>query len=147
MIFEHLPDSSRVWIYTSNKPLTDQKELINRELDRFITNWAAHGEQLYGAGAVLNDYFVVLAVDESKVGASGCSIDSSVAFIRSLASKYSVDLFDRMNVLIQLNDHNKLVRFSDLDSYPNCLIFDPMVTELGELRKNWLKPISVTPYA
>lgn len=146
-MFEHLPDSSRVWIYTSNKSLTDHKAVIDVNIKQFISKWAAHGEQLFGDGALIHDYFIVLVVDESQVGASGCSIDSSVAFIRSLGNEFGVDLFDRMNVLIEVEGKNELVRFSDLDKYPNCEIYDPMITNLGDLRKHWLKPIASTPYA
>lgn len=147
MIFEHLPDSSRVWIYTANRSLSEQKGAIDQKLKAFVSQWAAHGSQLFGDAAVLNDYFIVLAVDESRAGASGCSIDSSVGFLRLLAKELEVDLFDRMNMIIQSDGENSLVRFHDLSSLGEVLIFDPLISNLGELRKNWLKPISTTPYA
>lgn len=146
-MFEHLPDSSRVWIYTSNKSMADHKTVIDEEIKQFISKWAAHGEQLFGDGALIQDYFIVLVVDESQVGASGCSIDTSVAFMRSLGNKLEVDLFDRMNVLIEADGKNELVRFSDLNKYPDCKIYDPMIGNLGDLRKHWLKPIASTPYS
>jgi len=37
-------------------------------------------------------------VDESMAGASGCSIDSSVAFVKNMELKYNTNLFDRMLV-------------------------------------------------
>lgn len=147
MIFENLPDSSRVWIYTADRSLTDQKSFIDQKLHDFVSKWAAHGAQLYGDAAVLNDYFIVLAVDESRVGASGCSIDSSVGFLRLLCEELSVDLFDRMNIVVKSENENKLVRFHDLGSLGDVMIYDPMITKLGELRSNWLKPVSATPYA
>lgn len=146
MYFENLPGTSRIWIYTSNKSLADLKNSIEPELKEFVSKWAAHGNQLFGDGAIINNYFIVLAVDESRVGASGCSIDSSVGFIRSLGAKYDIDFFDRMNILIQNEGEDQMVRFTDLKDSPGCMIYDPMIGTLGELRSSWLKPIESTPY-
>lgn len=145
-MFEHLPDSSRVWIYTADRSLSEYKTEIDQKLKSFVSQWAAHGSQLFGDAELLNDYFVVLAVDESRVGASGCSIDSSVGFIRLLAKEYETDLFNRMNVVIRIAGENKLVRFHDLANFADASVFDPMITNLADLRKNWLRPISATPY-
>lgn len=137
-IFEQLPDSSRVWVYQSQTPISDEKQvLIQEKLNDFVNQWAAHGAQLFGASAILEDYFIVLAVDETKTTASGCSIDSSVHFIKELAKEFDLNLFDRLNVLIEENNQKKIVHFSDLKQHPTAVFFNPMVQNLGEFRKNW----------
>lgn len=137
-IFENLPDSSRVWIYQNQEPISEEKQVaVQAKLDDFVSQWAAHGAQLYGASAILEDYFIVLAVDETKTSASGCSIDSSVHFIKELAKEFNLNLFDRLNVLIEENEEKKIVHFSDLKQHSDAVFFNPTVQNLGEFRKNW----------
>ena len=44
--------------------------------------------------------FLILAVDESQASASGCSIDSSVKFVKAMESELGTDFFNRMNLVI-----------------------------------------------
>lgn len=119
---------------------------LNEEISHFVNQWAAHGSGLFGHGIIINQYFLVLAVDESRVGASGCSIDSSVKFIKALGEKYGINFFDRLNMVIHDQGEDKLVHFSELKEYPNAELYDPMITDLGTLRSNWLKPVIKTSY-
>jgi len=73
----------------------------------FAAEWKSHGSPLKAAADVLYNRFLVMMVDEDAGSASGCSIDSSVAQIRSIEQKLNVDLFDRMN-LAYLNSDNEL---------------------------------------
>lgn len=148
MIFENYPDNSRVWIYTSNKELTPQEEeLINKRLTAFIPSWASHGNDLFGGGIVLNHRFLVLCVDNSKVYASGCSIDTSVRFIKELGQELNIDFFDRMNLIVHKNDETKSVRLHEMDDYLEWNIYNPMITTLGELRNSWLIPVKSSAFA
>lgn len=141
-IFETLPDSSRIWIYQNQEPIsTEDQVLIQEKLTDFVSGWAAHKVQLYGAAAILEDYFIVLAVDETKTAASGCSIDSSVHFIKELAKEFNLRLFDRLNVLIELDGKKKIVHFSEVNQYKGAIFFDPMVNDLGAFRREWKKEI------
>ncbi len=91
--FEKLPGHSRLWIYQANRPLTaDEKEYLTQGLKDLCDQWSAHGVPLRTSFALPFDRFVVLAVDE---GASGCSIDSSVRFLKGLQEKLGIDFFDR----------------------------------------------------
>ena len=132
---EHLSDASRVWIYTSPRELSNSElDFVLRELDIFTANWAAHGSQLRAKGTVLENRFIVLAADESKTGASGCSIDTSVQFMKALGSELGLDLFNRMYFY---SESMERIHFSDLESYQGK-IFNSLVTCLGDLRTNWL---------
>lgn len=92
-----LSPESRLWLYVSSRLLSTEETLqINSEIEIFCRQWAAHGVNLEAAGSVLHDRFIVLMVDETHAGASGCSIDSSVHFIRDLERKYGINLFNRM---------------------------------------------------
>lgn len=147
MIFPQLSDNSRVWIYSSDRQFTSEEvDKLKSLINTFVSGWAAHGDQLYGNGDVLYNRFIVLAVDESKVPASGCSIDTSVHFIKDLESRFAVKLFDRMNIWIKENDEFKKIHFSDISHHADSLMFDPMVQTLGELREKWLTPVRETNY-
>ena len=97
--FKDLPDSSRIWIYQSNRSFSEVELLdIRAALDQFLSEWTAHGSDLNAGYEIPYNRFIVIALDQSIAGATGCSIDASVRFIQSLEQKYNVDLLDKMNV-------------------------------------------------
>ncbi len=147
MYFPDLPDTSRVWIYTADRTIDQQEqELIQAKLDAFIPEWTAHGAKISGDAGVIENYFVVLVVDESKAGASGCSIDTSTRFIKDLGSQLNVDFFDRLYMIVKENGENKRMHISELSNHPDAEVFNPMVSTLGELRNNWLVEVKSSPF-
>jgi len=142
-LFKNLPDSSRVWIYQNQSKISaeDQKK-IQEKLSTFVSTWAAHEVPLYGESAILEDYFIVLAVDETKTIASGCSIDTSVHFIKELETEFQLSLFDRLNILIEEVGERKIIPYSELSKHRNATFFDPSITKLGEFRQNWKRIIT-----
>jgi len=95
--FETFPATSRVWIYQSKTELSEVDiAKIRQHITAFTQQWVSHNRALQATGDVLHGHFIVLMVDESQAGASGCSIDSSVHFIKEIEQAYKVDLFDRM---------------------------------------------------
>ncbi len=148
MTLNNLSPSSKIWIYKSNRELTaSEQELIRKELDIFIPQWAAHGSSLFGGAEVLENWFVVLAVDESQTMASGCSIDTSVQFMKALGKELNVDFFDRMQVLMDLNGEKKQVHFSEIGENPDAKIYNPLVSSLGEFHSSWLIPVNESQFA
>ena len=51
------------------------------------------------AGDVLYDRVLVVGLDEQRAGATGCSIDSLVGFVRAHGTARGVNWFDRHQVL------------------------------------------------
>ena len=93
------PDESRVWIYQADRPFEEDDIIhINEDIDLFCQAWTSHNKELRALGGVMHDLFVVLVVDETKASTSGCSIDKSVAFVKSLEQKYHRKLLERNNV-------------------------------------------------
>jgi hypothetical protein len=91
--------NSRVWVYQSDKKLTDEVVAqIQQRLDAFTTQWTAHNNQLKAKGAIRYNRFLILVVDETQAGASGCSIDKSVHFMQGLEKEFGISLFDRFNL-------------------------------------------------
>ena len=148
MELSSLSPRAKVWVYKSNRELTEPEQaFIREELNRFIPQWASHGNQLFGGADVVENWFVVLAVDESKSMASGCSIDTSVQFIKALGKELSVDFFDRMHLLIKKDTLKNQVHFSELGSYLDWKLYNPLVSTLGEFTTNWLIPVEESQFA
>ncbi len=94
--FDQLPDSSRLWVYQSNRAFTPaEEEMISATLKNFCNGWEAHGNPLAASFKIEYHQFIVLAVDENVNEASGCSIDSSVRVLKEIQSQNTLDLLNR----------------------------------------------------
>lgn len=143
--------ASRIWIYTASRAFSeDETAEINGLLDQFTKNWTAHSKELLADGFVVHNRMVVLAVDESQAGASGCSIDSSVHFLKKLGDTYQTDLFVRNLVALKMDE---LWEWHDFKSIPELLkagkisaetaVLDTTVTDLKGFQ-TWEKPLKNT---
>lgn len=140
---------SKVWIYASTKELNQhQKEIIQHSLNEFTKTWTAHDVSLRASGWIEYDRFIVLCVDESKTGASGCSIDKSVHFIQELENEHGLSLFDRLNVYYFENGRIEKIHFTDLQNpdqnviKPETLIIDTSVSLFGVYKNDFVKKAS-----
>lgn len=151
MLFPELPDSSKVWLYQSNRQVSNEEvQSISLELQRFISQWNSHGEKLNAAAKFLNPFFIAFVVDESQLLASGCSIDKSVKFIQDIQVEYNIDFFNRMLLTIVSENGIKQYEIADLKKNKNLkdiVFFDPLIQNLGELRTNWIKKIIDSNYS
>jgi hypothetical protein len=138
-LFPDLTDDSRVWLYLANRKLdATELQFAEEQLNVFLTSWKAHGKQLNCNGSILFSQYLILAVNEEVESASGCSIDSSVHFVKSLGNELEVDFFNRLNVLKFIGDtdtetSNYFTAMNGVEPYLN-----PLIQNLGELRNNWL---------
>jgi hypothetical protein len=148
-MLNNFPPSAKVWVYQSSRALSDEEVItVQAALNSFAQQWTSHNLQLRAAGEVLYKRFILLAVDESQAGASGCSIDKSVAFIKTLQAALGTDLFDRMRFAYLNGDQVCSVsrdEFANL--YANgtinssTLVFDPLVDTVGKLQEAFIKPL------
>ncbi len=146
--FKELPDSSRVWIYQSNRSFTDQElQEITSKLEGFIAQWTAHGADLKASFEIKYKRFITLALDQQLNVATGCSIDASVKFIQQLEQDYNVDLLDKMNVSYKqgefvayktLTDFRKMAK--DKAVSKNTIVFNNLVNNKGEYLTDWEVP-------
>ena len=150
MTYKDLPGSSKVWIYQSDREFSNEEcDAIREQLNDFVKSWAAHGSKLMGAGELFYNRFLVLFIDEQQVIASGCSVDSSVNFVKSLEAKYSTDFFNRLNIayrndnseikLSPMGEFENLVKEGKLNE--NSIVFNNLVTSLDEFQSEWEVPI------
>lgn len=148
--FENLPEDSKIWIYQSNRKFSDDELTeIENDLKAFIENWSAHGTGLEASYLLKYNRFIILAVNQEVQQATGCSIDSSVAFIQNLEQKYQVDLLDKMNVTFKNGDyitHKSLIDFKRMAKEKavtvNTIVFNNLVNSIEEFNENWEVPAS-----
>jgi Ser/Thr protein kinase RdoA (MazF antagonist) len=143
--FEDLPEESKIWIYQSNRKFSDAEfSEIETLLQAFLADWAAHGTSLESSYQLKYNRFIIIAVNQDVQMATGCSIDSSVAFIQSLEQKYSVDLLDKMNVTFKLGEHiahKPLIDFKkmvkDKAVTENTIVFNNLINNVQEFNESW----------
>lgn len=137
-----MPDSARIWMYAANRELKqDEVAWIRQNIQQFILGWNNHGKELTADGEVFENRFIVLSVNEAMVNASGCSIDSSVRFVKEIGKELNVDFFDRLNLWVKNNNSIERIHVSDLAKYPDGQLFDPMIGSLGDFHSSWLVPV------
>ncbi len=91
--FDQLPDSARVWIFASGRPLGgDDAAVLLRDVDRFLDQWAAHGAPLRSAREWRDDRFLVIGVDPTHEQVSGCSIDGLFRGLQTLERALATEL-------------------------------------------------------
>lgn len=143
--FETLPETSRIWIYQSNRSFSQEElEEVQESLNSFIEEWTAHGSDLKAGYEIRYKRFIILALDQSQTSASGCSIDASVHFIQQLEKKYDVELLDKMNVSYKQGDfvaYKSLTDFKKMAKQKavskNTIVFNNLVANKGEYMEHW----------
>lgn len=152
--FPGLSTHSRVWVYQSSRAFNAQEvKEITALIEQFVSQWNSHKIEVVGGGALLHNLFVVLAADEEQVGVSGCSIDSTVRFVREIGAKYGVDFFDRWNIAYEQNDEVKGCTFAEFESLLSAgvvtqrtTVFNPLVKTIYELQNRFRVPFEQSPF-
>lgn len=143
--FNELPGSTRVWIYQSNRELLPSEvEVLRNKTEQFVKEWTAHKNQLKASFEVLYNRFLILAVDEKEMEASGCSIDGSVRFVKEMEKFLNVNFFDRMNFAYKKDDKvlssdrlefERLVSMGEITD--DTIVFNNMVSTISDMQQNW----------
>ena len=140
---ENLPDNARTWVFGSDRTLdASASDLLLREVDRFLSQWHAHGAPLTVGRDWKYGRFLTVAVDQSTAGASGCSIDGLFRALKALEPKLGASLVTSGVVFYRGQkgavECTERERFTALGAEgkvkPETRVFDPTVTTLGEWR-------------
>lgn len=146
--FDTLPDDARLWCFgASRAPDAPTTELLFDSMRAFVAEWTAHRRDLHAGFDWLHGRFLLIGVDESRAGASGCSIDALTGHLRRLGAKLDLDLLDSMPVWFRdtAGDIRMVSRaqFSDLaaqgDVSADTPVFDLTLTRLGDARAGGLE--------
>ena len=147
--FKDMPAEARLWVYQADRPLSSsEQDFIRAQSVTFIHQWTAHGANLKASFAISFDQFLVITVDENFNQASGCSIDSSVQFVRFLEQELKVSFLDRTRVAFldeelepngittrSLREIKEKVHSGEIGE--KAIVFNNMVTSKREFDTNW----------
>lgn len=143
--FDSLEDTSKIWIYQSNREFSEKEVAeIRHNLENFIGAWKRHGEDLKASYQIKYNQFIVIAVDENFNEVSGCSIDASVNLIKQFEKKFAIDLTNKLNISFKDNHNINVVSMSDFQNYAkqqkitsNTVVFNNMITNKADFEQNW----------
>ena len=142
--FNTTADQSRIWIYAAEQKLTNEQENhILKDISDHLNNWEAHKVPLTAGVTILENRFIVVALDENENGASGCSIDTLQKLIQNLEKELSISLLNRLNIFCKIEDKILCIPSFKLESIAkaNTLFYDLTIQKKSELH-SYLKPIS-----
>lgn len=137
-----------MWIYQSDKKLADEVvQQVQQRLNAFTAEWTAHNNQLKAKAEIRYNRFLILIVDETQAGASGCSIDKSVHFMQRLEQEFGLNLFDRFNLAyregnevlsLPRRDFEEMLKQGKLNK--ESIVYNNLVQNLTELQTKWEVP-------
>jgi hypothetical protein len=139
-----LSDDSRIWIFGIS-PLLDaaRRDELLAAADRFLDQWSAHNTPITSARDVIDDSFLVVAVDRQSE-TSGCSIDRMFGLLRELESRLGIAILDPSRVFVRHGDgHVDAITRAEFRARADkhTHVFDTLVERLGEVRRGtWEKP-------
>jgi hypothetical protein len=142
--FHTLPEQARIWVYASEKALTQsQQDYILNVISEELKGWNAHKQPLTAGVSILENHFIVVALDENKNGASGCSIDTLQKTIQELEKELSISLMNRLNVFCRIDNKIQCIPSFKLESMAKAdtPFYDLTILAKSDLN-TYLKPIS-----
>ena len=142
-------DNSHAWVYQSNRGFTFQEAIqIEELLQNFTKDWKSHGTPVKGYANLFFGQFIILMADETAMGVSGCSTDSSVRLIKNIEQDFQVELFDRLMLAFIIQERIQLLPLSKISSYvenglmaKDTLYFNNTILTKKELLNNWIIPV------
>lgn len=148
--FDELSLDSRVWVFQSDRILSEQKQkFIDADLKEFVGKWSTHGSQMHASHVLLYNCFVVIAADEQKQAASGCSIDSFTGLFKKFGGSFNLSFFDRFAIAYKVNSD---VVVASLNAFKaaietkevseRTIVFNNLVSTKKDLLNNWELPLN-----
>lgn len=141
--FDNISDSSRIWIYASPISLNNENQIyISKLLSNHLDSWQAHQAPLKAAYKILDNHFIVIALDENIAGASGCSIDTLQHKIQEIENYLDISLTNRLNLFCLIDNIIQCIPSSELSKFANkeTLFYDLTIQKKSDLN-SYLKPI------
>ena len=147
--FDDLSLESSVWVFQADRILTkDEQRAIYSLLKDFLSQWSTHGVQMYSSHLIIHNCFVLIAADEQKQEASGCSIDSFIAMFKKIGEQFNLSFFDRFSIAYKFNTD---VVVSSLDQFKssikrgditkNTIVFNNLIASKKDLLNKWELPL------
>lgn len=150
-----LPGESRIWIYQAERSLTAAEvTIVENKIRDFMQEWTSHGQKMEAAAELIHQRFLVIAADEQQALASGCGIDKSVHFVKSLGTELGIDFFRRTQIVYRDKDE---LRESELNLFwaqrkagiilDSTVVFDNTIKKVSEMENKWEVPFAESWHA
>lgn len=145
--FEEMPSHARVWVYQADRKLSSsEQQWISERLEYFCRQWNTHGTLMPTSYQLKFDQVILLAVDESNLGASGCSIDSSVRTLKEIEQHLNINLLDQGKVSYLTSDQKLQVsplqgiktKVAEGTIHPETPVLNPAITKKMDLESKWI---------
>ena len=154
--FHALPDDARVWVFGASDPLEDElSNALLRHVDAYLAQWAAHGVPLTAARDWRDRRFLLVGVDQSTAGASGCSIDALFRILQGLEKSLGTSLVAGGRIFYR--DARGAVQCVDRATYasrlrageidPDTRVFDTTITTAADARTRFEREASSSWHA
>lgn len=143
-----MPMDARVWIYQAAGRFSDEEVTrLKKQVTDFIENWTSHSKFVMATFELRYNQFLILLLDEHHVAAGGCSIDSSVHFIKSLETEYQNSLTDRMKFAFLRDEQVEVASKEEFEKLlaegiitDDTIVFNNLVGTKAELDSIWKIP-------
>lgn len=144
--FDQMPEYSRVWVYQADQKFSESDEKVLRaRMMSFCEGWNTHGNLMSTSFNIVENQILILAVDESNLGASGCSIDSSVRTLRELENTLNINLTDQGKISLKRSTGEmKVISALGVKSRVNSgeidlqtEVINPMIRVKADLQNLW----------
>ncbi len=151
--FSALPDSSRVWIFASDRALTGiEAARLLALADDFLAQWKAHGVALRCGRDWRDDRFLTIGVDPTQEEASGCSIDGLFRALQSFQDTVASRLVGGGRVfyrdehggirVVHRDEWERLAKTGEVG--PDTQVFDLSLITAGDYRRAFEVPAAAT---
>ena len=140
---ERMRPECRVWAFNAGRTLDrEQEKMIEKRLREFLSQWSAHGSPLEAGYRIVEDHFLLVAVDQDVSAPSGCSIDAMTRFLKELGEEMELDFLDAPPCCYRDEENNvrcvsreefaELVEKGEVDE--STRVFDLTVPTVGAVR-------------
>ena len=156
--FSELPASATLWIFGAANPFTPpEAQLLHERMPPYLHAWAAHGEDVRAGWELKYNRFILIGINESVTGLTGCSQDSMRENIRQFAREIRKDIIlgsshifyrDAQNEIICIPRHEfkKLAEARSITE--NTTVFDNTIENIGKFRQgSWELPLGKSWHA
>lgn len=148
--FEKLNDTSKAWVYTAVKPLSQEDVKQIQEIATvFLSQWESHGKKVVGNIQIIDNRFIAVFADPQDDTMCGRAQDASVRLIKELEEVLGNSLMDRMMVAYEANNGIEVIHFNDLkdkiakgEVSESQYFYNSLINSIREFKTNWRRPIN-----
>ena len=143
--FSELPENSKIRIYTSNRELSDDEvNRIEGFSNEFLNNWTSHGVKVEASVLIPYNHFIIICANQENQNLSGCSIDDSIRFIKTIEEDLDISLLNREIVTFKDGENIKKINLKNLKSEvadgnigPDTIVFNNLIDTKKDYINDW----------